>query len=98
MKIFAVVFLVLSWLCISVYLMLAPIQAEAASEVVDNNDSTFTVGCTGDNPELVIAECKATFLQVCPQGGMIHKIQGSTLEERPLYLVAVISCKPDPTI
>lgn len=98
MKLFALVLAALAWLFLSIYLMFAPLDASASVLVNDNLDTTYTVQCTNTTPEIVVAECKAQFLKVCPQGGTIHILHGSDPRVVPLVLTAIISCKRDNSI
>lgn len=66
--------------------------------VVANEDGTFVVTCTGSQVDIIVAECKAVFWKVCPEGGVVIDAQGSPLDAVPLTLRALIKCKPSEAI
>lgn len=72
--------------------------AHASSYTRANEDSTFEVTCTNTSVDLVVAECKAMFWQICPEGGTVIAANGSPLDAQPLNLTAVIKCNDSKVI
>lgn len=98
MKTLAKVLLVVS--CVLAFLAMFSVVQEAKADTFsrDNDDGTFTVTCVNDSVDLVVAECKQTFLKICPEGGKVLDAQGSPLDQHPLTLIATIKCNPSKVI
>lgn len=72
--------------------------AHASTQYKIHEDSSIEVTCTGSQVDLVVAECKAEFVRICPYGGVVLDATGSPVDAQPLILTAIIKCNPNPAI
>ena len=71
-------------------------KADTFVEGMDKSQQAWTFGilCTGDNPDLLGAECQARMMKECPQGGKAEILKHSEPGTTPLWVLLKATCEP----